>query len=1168
MPAGYVPLHVHTHYSKLDGLSKPKDLIRRCVDYDIGACAITDHGNLFGALEFYNEAKEAGIKPIIGCEIYVSPTTHRDKSMHSSRDAAEHLVLLCATEEGYHNLCRLSSIAHMDGWHYKPRVDDELLDRYRDGLIASSACLGGRIPRLLRAGDAGGAERAAARYAEIFGRENFLVEIMNHGLPEQEQVNPPLVDLARRLGLTLVATNDSHYTDREDYEAHDVLLCIETKKTLDDADRMRYPNDEFYFRSPEEMRSRFARWPEALENTVAVAERCGFEMPLGAKLIPDYTVPEGETKAGYLEKLVREGLVRRYGDPPPATHLERAVFELEVIGRMDFVDYFLVVWDLIRHAREADIPVGPGRGSGAGSIVAYALRITNLDPMRYKLLFERFLNPDRVSMPDFDIDFCFNKRPMMIEYAREKYGADNVAQIATFGRMLMKNVVRNVGRVLGMPLRDVDRLAKMLPPDPKKKLKDAHAADPEIRRVVGEDAQVARLWKLAERLEGTINNIGTHAAGVVICDHALTDHVALYRDSGGETVSTQMDMNCVEKVGLLKMDFLGLRTLTVVHDAVRLVERTRGVRIAIDDLEPDDPKTYELLRSGQTTGIFQLESSGMRGLAKRIGLESLEEMSALLALYRPGPMQFIDTFIANKFNPGGIRYEHPCLEPILRETYGIPVYQEQVMEMTRACAGFSLGGADVMRRAISKKKKEALEEQGAKFVEGCVARGFSRDLANVLWAKIETFSGYGFNKSHSAAYAFVAYQTAYLKANYPVEFMCALLTSEVGNLEKAAFYIEECRRMDIAVLPPDVNHSNEDFTVDGQSIRFGLGAIRNLGGVPCRAIVEERANGPYKDVYDFCKRLGAQAVNARVLESLNKAGAFASTGWNRREVASVMDKAVTEGQVVQRDRAAGQISMFDLDGDFSVIYEKPNLPEWPDHIVWESEKEMLGLYISSHPLRNYRDLIARYATLKLSEAMEMREGDEVSAAGIITNVRTLLTKKGDRMAFVSLETLQGPCELTVFSEVFQRNGALLANDMIVMVRARVNFRDDKLSFLVNEIMPIDDAERAMTKALHVRLDLAAQQPETLEKLAKLLGGARGACDVYLHCATGAEGEAVVHAPESCRVAFSRGLKSTVEALLGEEAAYFSGGMGLPTHQPPRAAPETPRWKQRQEAAHN
>ena len=815
MSAGFVHLHVHTDYSLLDGMCTVKGLLGKCKEFGMDACALTDHGNLFGAVDFFKSAQKAGVKAIIGSELYVSPTTYTDRNFSSSSEASQHLLLLCETLEGYHNLCKLSSLAHLHGWYYKPRVDDELLREYSAGLIAASACIGGRIPQAILREDIPAARKTIEKYIDIFGAENFVLELMDHNMPEEHQVNPVLVDLANEYGLLYIATNDCHYLEKTDAEAHDALLCVQTATTLEDEHRFRFPNDSFYFRSPEEMAAQFPKWPEALSNTQLIADRCNVELPLNRRLIPSYDPPEGQTKSEYLYALVMQGLKERYGDPPKE-YLERADYELGIIERMQFLDYFLVVWDLINHARQEGIPVGPGRGSGAGSIVAYSLYITNIDPMRYKLLFERFLNPDRVSMPDFDIDFCYNRREEMIEYSRNKYGEENVSQIITYGRMLAKNVVRNVGRVMGMSYSDVDRIAKLIPDELKMTLEKAEEKEPALKQLIAEDSQIAKLWGLAKRLEGTIGNCGTHAAGVVICDQPLTDHVALFKASNSETIATQAEMKCVEEIGLLKMDFLGLRTLTVVHEAVRLLKEGGKVPadFNIDQLEPNDDKAYELLRSGQTTGVFQLESSGMRDLAKRIGLQSLEEMSALVALFRPGPMQFIDTYIQNKFDPDHIEYEHPLLEPILGETYGIAVYQEQVMQIVQALAGFSLGQADILRRAMGKKKVDLMAEQREKFIAGCKEKEIDSKLAGSLFDKIETFAGYGFNKSHSVAYAFVAYQTAFLKANYTVEFMCALLTSESGNLDKTALYVEECRRLKIDVLPPDINFSRRDFTVE------------------------------------------------------------------------------------------------------------------------------------------------------------------------------------------------------------------------------------------------------------------------------------------------------------------------------------------------------------------
>ena len=985
----------------------------------MNALAMTDHGAIFGAVDFYKKAKSYGVKPIIGCELYIAPKGRFDRTARSQGEAYHHFLVLCKDEEGYHNLCRLSSLGYTEGFHYKPRIDDELLAKHHGGLIGSSACLGGSIPQAVLRGDMEAANEEIRKYVDIFGRDDFLIEIMDHGMPEEQKVNPILVDLANRHGLTLVATQDCHYLDKADAEAHDALLCIQTNRTLDQEGRFRFPTNEFHFASPDEMKERFKQWPEAVANTAKVAARCDLDVPLGKHLIPEFTPPEGLEKSSYLKQLVYLGLDDRYDGNPCKEYIARADFELGIIEQMGFVDYFLVVWDLINHARNKGIPVGPGRGSGAGSLVAYALKITNIDPMRYALLFERFLNPERVSMPDFDLDFCYNRRGEMIDYVREKYGYENVSQIITFGRMLAKQAVRNVGRVMGMSYGEADRIAKLIPDELKIKLADARQKEPELDRLIKEDPQVERLWKLATRLEGTIGNCGTHAAGVVICDEPLTDHVALFQAAGSDVVATQCEMKCAEEVGLLKMDFLGLRTLTVVHEAVRFIKENRNIAIDIDALEPNDPATYELLRSGNTTGVFQLESSGMRELSKRIGLESLEEICALVALYRPGPMQLKDQYIECKHHPDRIVYDHPLLEPILSETYGVALYQEQVMQIVQALAGFTLGQADILRRAMGKKKADLMAKQRDKFVEGCAKNGTDKELAELLFGKIEQFAGYGFNKSHSMAYAFVAYQTAFLKANYPAEFMAALLTSESGNLDKVGQYVQECRRMGIEVLPPDVNHSVTGFTVEGSNIRFGMGAIKNVGGNAVEGIVAEReANGLFSDLFDFCARVDTRLINRRVVESLNRAGAFASTGWNRRQVETSLDDALSEGQISQRERESGQTSLFELMDETeaaNALHQKPDVPEWPENELLAFEKEMLGLYVSSHPLAKYAQTLDRFCTISVAEIPDLRDGQEVVIGGLISHVKHHVTQRGKKMAFVTMETLETACEITVFS---------------------------------------------------------------------------------------------------------------------------------------------------------
>jgi len=1141
----FTHLHVHTDYSVLDGACKIYELIQRCKDYNMRACAITDHGNIFGAVAFYLAAQKAGIKPIIGSELYVAQGSRRDRAARSQGDAYHHLVLLCENVEGYHNLCRLSTIGYLEGHHYRPRVDEEALRENSKGLIALSACLGGKIPNLLLREDHEGAAKAVETYIDIFGRDNFYIEVMDHGMPDEQRVNPMLIKLAHRYGLKVVATNDCHYLDKTDSEAHEALLCIQTATTLNEEKRFKFPTNEFYFRSGEEMREVFREYPEAVDNTEEVAARCNLEMPLDLHLCPKYTPPPNFTKEAYLRRLVQEGLERRFdGAVPGPEYLERADYELRIIETMGFVDYFLVVWDLINNARCMGIPVGPGRGSGAGSLVAYSLSITNLDPIRYGLLFERFLNPERVSMPDFDLDFCFRRREEVIEYVRAKYGQENVCQIITFGRMLARQAIRNVGRVMGMSYGDVDRIAKLIPEELNIKLQDAISREPELKNIVETDPEIGRLWKFATRLEGIIGNCGTHAAGVVICDEPLTEHVALFKAPTSDVIATQLEMKSVEKVGLLKMDFLGLRTLTVLYDAVAFIRENRGINIDIDRVPLNDAPTYDLLRSGQTSGVFQLESAGMRDLSKRIGLESLEEICALVALFRPGPIQLKDQYIECKHNPKKIVYDHPLLEPILKETYGVALYQEQVMQIVQAVAGFSLGAADLLRRAMGKKDAKLMAEQRSKFVDGAKNNGIEVATAELLFQKIEQFAGYGFNKSHSMAYAFVAYQTAYLKANYPQEYMAALLTSESGNLDKVGEYIEECRRMGIAVLPPDVNRSYTGFTVEGDAVRFGLGAIKNVGEAPTIAIVNERKeNGPYKDIFDFCARLDSKQTNRRLIESLNKAGAFTNTGWNRRQVENVLDAALNEAQIAQRERLLGQTSLFDLMGSSEAaqtLHQKPELAEWPEPEILAFEKEMLGLYVSSHPLARWAETIRRFSSVSIADIANMREGQEVVIGGLVANAKVHVTSRGQKMAFITLETLEGVCEVTVFSDTYEQRAGLLIPDMVVMLPARVNFRNGNAGLIAADVLPIEEAEKNLTRSIHIRLQTIGLDMPIMERLAEMLGARPGRCNVYLHCMTTDNLDVTVRATDSCMVAPSSALRNEIENLLGEGTIWFAG----------------------------
>jgi DNA polymerase-3 subunit alpha len=1144
MSSDFVHLHVHSEYSVLDGASKVKELLERCKDYGMTSLALTDHGAIFGAVDFFMSARKAGVKPIIGSELYVAKGSRFERGARSQGESYYHLLLLCKDEEGYHNLCKLSALGYIEGHHYRPRVDDELLAKHHAGLIASCACLGGEIPQCLLRGDVEAANKVAEKYINIFGRENFLIEIMDHGMPEERRINPMLVDLAARHGLMLIATNDCHYLDKSDSEAHQALLCIQTASTLNDENRFRFPTNEFYFCSGEEMHERFPQWPEAVSNTSKVAARCNLELPLGKQLVPKFKPPEGVDKEDYLRGLVRLGLEDRYAGKPSPEHIKRAEYELGVLISMKFTDYFLVVWDLINHARSVGIPVGPGRGSGAGSLVAYALHITNIDPLRYGLLFERFLNPERVSMPDFDLDFCYRRREEMIEYVREKYGRENVSQIITFGRMLAKQVIRNVARVLGMAYGDADRIAKLIPDELNITLKDAIHREPELKRLVDSDPQIEHLWRLAIRLEGTIGNCGTHAAGVVICDEPLTDHVALFKAANSDVVATQAEMKCVEKIGLLKMDFLGLRTLTVISDAVRMIKENKGIAIDIDALVPDDQATYSLLRSGKTTGVFQLESPGMRDLSKRIGLECLEEICALVALFRPGPMLLKDQYIECKHNPKKIVYDHPLLEPILKETYGVALYQEQVMQIVQAVAGFTLGQADLLRRAMGKKDKDLMDKQRSKFIDGAKANNIDAKTAELLFQRIEQFAGYGFNKSHSMAYAFVAYQTAYLKANYTVEYMAALLTSESGNLDKIGEYIDESRQLGIAVLPPDINKSFTGFTVEGKGIRFGMGAVKGVGEGPTEAIVNEREKGgPFNDIFDFCCRLDSRYVNRRLIESLNKAGAFCGTGWNRRQVEFVIDTALNEGQITQRERESGQISLFELmdtEQASETLHHKPELEEWPENEILAFEKEILGLYVSSHPLSRFSKVLKAFTTVKADEIEDLSDGKEVVIGGIITTIKIHITSKGSKMAFITVETLEGSVEVTVFSDTFEQRAGLIVQDMLVTIPARVSVRNGTPGLIALDVMAIEDTEKLLTRSVHVRLQTIGLDEAILQELARVLGGIQGRCDVFLHCITPENTDVVLQATPVCRVAPTPVLKEKVESLLGPDTIWFAG----------------------------
>ncbi|MFC1686694.1 DNA polymerase III subunit alpha, partial [Patescibacteria group bacterium] len=1064
--SNFVHLHVHSHYSLLDGLIKLDDLIARAKEQGMKAIALTDHGTMYGTIEFYQKAKKAGIKPIIGVEAYVARRGHEQKT--PKLDVSPyHIVLLAKNQEGYKNLSKLTTIAHLDGYYYKPRVDLKLLKKYSKGLIALSSCMQGKIPHCLSVGKDAEAEKMALEYQEIFGKDNFYLELQVHpGLEGQkdlhDEVNQKILDLSKKTGVPVVATNDVHYLDPEDYEAHDVLLCIQTGNIVTDQNRMHQQEEEDYsFRSPEKMEEIFKDAPEAISNTQKVADRCDLEFKLGESILPNFKVPEGETPDSYLRKLCYKGLVERYAEDPPNGEasknllkkkeitdeelkkvvgekiFKRFEYEYGVIKKMGYSPYFLIVWDFVKYAKDKKIIVGPGRGSAAGSIVSYALDITTIDPLRYDLLFERFLNPARISMPDIDLDFADDRRDEVIQYVNKKYGKERVSQIITFGTMAARNALRDAGRALGMAYNDVDRIAKMIPmfADLEKALKKV----PELKQAMDEDPAIERLIKMAQKLEGVARHASTHAAGVVISRDPLVELVPMQhaiRGDGNSTVA-QYPMFDLEAIGLLKMDFLGLSNLTVIKNALRIIRKIRGEEIEIDDLPLDDKKTFDILREGKTTGVFQLESSGMKRYLKELKPTRFEDIIAMVALYRPGPMEWIPDYIKGKHKPKSVKYLHPKLEPILKETYGVAVYQEQVLRTARDLAGFSLGEADVLRKAVGKKIRKLLIEQKNKFVDGVEKEGHGRELGEKLFSFIEPFAGYGFNKAHATCYAMIAYQTAYLKANYPAEFMAALLTSDQGNTDRVAIEVSECRQMDIEVLPPNVNESFVEFGVikDAGNITFGLGAIKNVGSKPAEIIVEERQkNGKYKDLDDFVKRVCSHSeANKKPLESLIQSGAMDSLG-ERGVLLKNLDRILSYGGEMGKSSSSGQIDIFantKIEGTPTFELQPADPMPKKECLTWE--KKLLGLYLSDHPLKEMKDFFTKNIT-SFNELKEKKRGDEAIVGGMIINIHKIITRSNEPMLFVKLADLSSEFEALIFPSLYKKDPQFWEEDKVVALK--------------------------------------------------------------------------------------------------------------------------------------
>ena len=1134
--AEFVHLHLHTQYSLLDGACQLDRLIAKAKEYRMPALAMTDHGNMFGAIDFYNLAAKEGIKPIVGCELYMAPGSRYERTPQDGQyEGANHITLLCRDLTGYKNLIKLATAGYLEGFYYKPRIDRELFAQHGQGLIVLSGCLNSELGHALVDKDEAKAAQIADWYLEVVGKGNYFLEIQDHGLEDQRTMTRGVLPLAKRLGIPVVATNDVHYLNAGDHKAHEVLLCVQTGKTMKDADHWRFSSQQFYFKSPQEMQVLFSELPETLRNTVAIAERCNLELTFGKIRLPRYTVPEGFTLDSYLRKLAEEGLRRRFPSPP-AGAVERLNRELAVIEKMGFAGYFLVVWDFISYAKSRGIPVGPGRGSAAGSLVAYCLGITNIDPLRYGLLFERFLNPERISMPDMDIDFCDERRDEVIEYVTRKYGADNVSQIITFGTLGAKAVIRDVARGMGMPYSDGDKIAKMVPSTLNISLEDAIKESPALREAIEKRPEVAELIESAKVLEGLTRHASTHAAGVVISNEPLIEHVPLYKGAKGE-VTTQYAMGAIEKIGLLKMDFLGLRTLTVIANSVKLIEKTRGVRVDIEQIPQDDALSFQLLGEARTNGVFQLESAGMRRLLQDLRPTQIEEVIALVAMYRPGPMDNIPKFIERRHGRTKVEYDHPLMEAILKETYGIMVYQEQVMRIASELAGFSMGDADILRRAMGKKNPELMAEQRKRFVDGAKTRGVPERKADKIFSQMEQFAGYGFNKSHAAAYAIVAYQTAYLKANYPVEFMAALLTSETSDTDKIVKYIEECRAMGIEVLPPDVNESSSDFTVVGDKIRFGLVAVKNVGETAIQSILAARRDqGRFRDLYDFCDRVDLRLVNKRVLESLIKCGALDSLGARRAQLMAVVDKAMEAAASTQRDRAHGQVSLLDVLSSRGATRREspalPDAPEWDRLALLAAEKETLGFYITGHPLAEHRGYLARQATTTTEELASLPDKSTVRVGAIVSAVKEISTKSGERMAFITLEDLAGSVEAVVFPDVYRSSMLHLVKESAVLVKGQVDIAEETVKLLVSEVRPLSLQVNGGIPLVEVTLGRAVASPDGLRRLRAILQAHPGGAPLRLHLQLPEGGQVTIAPDPSLTVAADEALRRALTAEFG------------------------------------
>lgn len=1139
---GFVHLHTHTEYSLLDGAVRTKELIAAAKEWGMGAAAITDHGNMFGAVEFYLKAREAGIKPIIGSEIYVAiEGRHVKRAARGNIDGANHLVLLAAGDQGYRNLMKIVSIGYLEGFYYKPRVDKEVLREYGQGLIAMTACIGGEVPQLILQGHRDEAERVALEYADIFGKENFFLEIQEHGIPQEREAREVMADIGRRHGIGLVATNDAHYLRAEHADSHDVLLCISTGKTLDDENRLKMDTPEFYLKTPEQMKALFAEYPDAVENTVRIAERCNVTIETDAFHTVKFDVPldfEGNAD-DYLAHISEIGLRERYGEKADEYH-ERMRYELDIIRTMGFSDYFLAIYDCTREAREMGIPVGTARGSAGGSIVAYAIGITNLDPMAYGLIFERFLNPERVSMPDFDVDYADRDRPKMIDYVKRKYGEDHVCQIITFGSMKAKLVVRDVGRVLNMPYAEVDAIAKLIPSDIGTTLDDAFELVPELRELEKKDERCHELFCHARVLEGLNRHAGTHAAGVVITPGPCTEYLPLYRQ--GEDITSQYTMEYVEKIGCLKVDFLGLRTLTVIKDTVDMIN-AHGGAVDINAIPMDDPDVYRLMGQGETIGIFQFESAGMRDYLRKLKPTSINDLIAMNALYRPGPLgsNMVDDFIDRKQGLKQIKYPHPLLEPVLRETYGVIVYQEQVMKIANVLAGFTLGAADELRRAMGKKKPEVMAKMKNRFVDGAHERGISETVAAEVFDLMAYFAGYGFNKSHSAGYAILAYQTAWLKVKYPAELMAATLTSEMSDTDRVVTLIEECRHMGLEVLPPDINRSVAQFTVEEGNVRFGLGAVKNVGLGAIEVVIAAREKGgPFKNLFDFCARVDLKSLNKRMFESLIMAGAMSSLGEERARLIAGIDRTIEHAQAAQRERETGQFNLFgSLESPENVLAtpELPKVPPWTRMERLAKEKSVLGFWFSGHPLEGFHDELSAFST-PFKMLVTKHDRDPVTIGGVITSVTRKTSKKNDKPLLIArIEDIESSGEVIFMNGAFDEYRDRIAVDAMVLVEGTVSTRNDPPSVWADKVEDLAESRHHRMRGVTITLSAPGLAPEDLDPITAVLKKYPGELPLWIRMRTATSGEFRVKV-KKYKVSSDPKLVRDLRKILGKENVWI------------------------------